>query len=37
MIFDNKGEETVIFHSPNGPSGRERMKILPLKELLPAY
>lgn len=36
MIFDNNGKEILIFHSPNGPSGQERMKILPLDELLPS-
>lgn len=34
MIFDRDGEKTLIFHAPNGPSGKERATILPLKELI---
>lgn len=34
MIFNQKGEQTVVFHSPNSPNGQERMKMFPLKQLI---
>ena len=34
MVFMKNGRRYIAFHSPNDPSGKERMQILPLEELL---
>ncbi len=34
MVFNHKGERYVAFHTPNDPSGKERMKAVPLKTIL---
>lgn len=34
MVFQKNGRRYIAFHSPNSPSGEERMQILPLEKLL---